>query len=101
MIIYIEEAHASDGWRFENNYDIKQHRSIEDRLMAAKKLRDIGTGCSIVVDRMDNQANALYGGLYERLYIILNSVVVYAGDRGPYGYRPDEVHDWLKKYLRA
>ena len=53
--------------------------------MAAKKLRDIGTGCPIVVDKMDNQANAVYLRLYERLYIILNNVVVYAGDSGPYG----------------
>ena len=67
--------------------------------MAAKKLRTIGAACPIVADRMDNRANALYGGLYERLYIILNSTVVYAGDRGPHGYRPDEVHDWLKSYF--
>ena len=55
---------------------MKQQRSIKDRLMTATKLRDIGTGCPIVVERMDNQANAVYGRLYERLYIILNNVVV-------------------------
>ena len=101
LIIYIEEAHASDGWKFANNFDINNHRTIQDRLHTAQKLRDIGSGCPIVVDRMDNQANSQYGGLFERLYIILNSVVVYAGGRGPVDYKLEEVHDWLKNYLRS
>ena len=54
-----------------------------------------------MVDKMDDQANKLYGGLFERLYIILNSVVVYAGERGPLGYKVEEVNDWLTKYLRS
>ena len=101
MIIYIEEAHASDGWKFENNYDINYQRSIEERLHAAKKLRDIGADCPIVVDIMENRANLLYGGLFERLYIILNNVVVYAGEKGPMGYRVEEINDWLQKYFRS
>lgn len=101
MIIYIEEAHASDGWRFENNFDIKRHKSLDERILAAKKLRDLDPQCPIVVDKMDNRANMLYGGLYERLYIILNNVVMYAGERGPRGYKPDAVQSWLKKFLRS
>ena len=101
MIIYIEEAHASDGWKFENNYDINYHTSIEERLHAATKLRDIGAECPIVVDRMENRANLLYGGLFERLYIILNDVVVYAGEKGPMGFWVEEINDWLQKYFRS
>lgn len=103
LVIYIEEAHASDGWRFDNNFDIKIHRKIEDRIVAAKKLRDLDLdpNCPIVVDRMDDEANKQYGGLYERLYIVLNDIIVYAGDRGPYGYRPEEVHSWLNNHLRS
>ena len=36
LIIYIEEAHASDGWKFANNFDINNHRTIQDRLHIRK-----------------------------------------------------------------
>ena len=101
LVIYIEEAHPTDGWSFRSNYDIETHRSIEDRLLAAKQLRALGPQCPIMVDKMDDQANKLYGGLYERLYIILNSVVVYEGERGPVGYKLEEVNDWLTSYLKC
>lgn len=101
LAIYIEEAHASDGWKFENNFDINKHRSLQDRLAAAKMLRDLDPHCLVMVDRMDNEANKLYGALYERLYIILDSVVVYEGKRGPMGYKIEEVHEWLNNYFRS
>ena len=66
-------------------YKIENFQLI--RFNAAKKLQDIGTKCQIAVDRMDNQANSQFRGLFERLYIILDDVVVYAGERGPMNYR--------------
>lgn len=95
VVIYIEEAHPTDGWAFSNNFDIKNHRTIEDRIDAAKQLQTIGVNCPIVVDEMSNKANIIYGGFYERLYILLDDLVVYEGQRGPVGYDLHEMERWL------
>lgn len=97
LIIYIEEAHPTDGWSFTNNIDIKRHLNIDDRLKAAKRLQSNKPTCPIVVDQMNNDANMKYGGLFERLYIIRDDVVQYEGKRGPSGYRLEEVEQWLEQ----
>ena len=99
IIIYIEEAHAADAWRFENNMEIKNHRSLEDRIEAANVLQQKGPRCPIFIDSMLNEANLKYGGLFERLYIILDDVIVYEGERGPVGYHVEEVEHWLEKHV--
>lgn len=46
LIIYIEEAHPSDGWvTTDSPYSIPQHRSLEDRVSAARVLQQ-GRGLS-------------------------------------------------------
>ena len=97
--MYIEEAHASDGWKFKNNYDINSHVTTEDRRKAALQLKDLDPHCEVVMDTMTDEANKEYGGLYERLYIVLDGVIVYEGNRGPMGYHVEEVYDWLKNYF--
>jgi len=50
----------------------------------------------LVVDGMDNRANALYAGWSERLYVVDESgKIVYKGKTGPFGYHPEEVEAWL------
>lgn len=99
LIVYIEEAHPTDGWFFRNNVDIQKHNSLEDRVAAAKRLGELKPcDCDIVADNMEDGANKQYGGLYERLYIVLNRVVLYEGMPGPIGYNVEEVYDWLAKY---
>jgi len=103
VIVYIEEAHPTDGWAFPNNYDIWQHRTIKDRLAAATRLqvvRQLPANITLVVDTMSEKLNLnhAYGGLYERLYVIHNGTVAYQGERGPTGFRPGEVASWLRAY---
>ena len=62
-LIYIEEAHASDGWKFNNNYDVKHHRTIEDRITAARVLHDLHPHCPVFVDKIGGDANRLYGAI--------------------------------------
>ena len=50
---------------------------------------------------MGDEANYVYGGLYERLYVVLNGRVVFAGERGPAGYDVTEVEDWLSAYRQT
>ena len=102
VTIYISEAHAINQWNFPGNkYKIKKHTSLQDRIQAAnfllddEELRPPGT---FLIDTMDNEADLLYGGMPERLYIILDGVVVYGGRKGPVGYKLNKVREWLEKY---
>uniref|UniRef100_A0A3P9JUG8 Iodothyronine deiodinase n=1 Tax=Oryzias latipes TaxID=8090 RepID=A0A3P9JUG8_ORYLA len=97
LVIYIAEAHASDGWAFSNNYDINQHQSLEERLSAARILVQSDPLCPVVVDEMSNAAAIHYGSHPERLYVLQAGKVVYKGGIGPWGYSPQEVRSFLEK----
>uniref|UniRef100_A0A2K6RZQ5 Iodothyronine deiodinase n=1 Tax=Saimiri boliviensis boliviensis TaxID=39432 RepID=A0A2K6RZQ5_SAIBB len=97
LIIYIEEAHASDGWAFKNNVDIRNHQNLQDRLQAAHLLLARSPQCPVVVDTMQNQSSELYAALPERLYIIQEGRILYKGKSGPWNYNPEEVRDVLEK----
>ena len=105
LTIYLEEAHATDEWWLPTapgafiggKADIKQHKTMEERIFAANKfandnnLIDIETIC----DSMLNEVNRFYQSLPERLYIVENGVVVYQGGLGPFDYKLGEIQDFL------
>jgi type I thyroxine 5'-deiodinase len=52
-----------------------------------------------VVDKDDNKVNAAYAGWPERLVVVgVDGKIAYYGGPGPFGFRPNEVEDWLKKH---
>lgn len=97
LVIYIAEAHSTDGWAFKNNYDINQHQSLEDRLSAAQVLVQSEPLCPVVVDEMTDVTTIKYGALPERLLILQAGKVLYKGGKGPWGYNPAEVRSFLEK----
>jgi len=101
LMLYIEEAHPSDGWAFDGNVGIKDHENLEQRLAAASILTLQNPPFPIVVDSMKNEANHKYGGMYERLYILKDDQIKFQGRRGPGGCFVSEVEDWLKKYKHS
>ena len=97
VTVYIEEAHPTDGWAIPNNqYTLKHHGTLADRIDAAKLLQHEGLPCPLVVDSMTDEAQKSYGALPERLFIILNGTVLYAGARHPLGYNVEELNEKLK-----
>lgn len=101
LVIYIEEAHPSDGWiSSDAPYQIRQHRSLEERLSAARLMAREAPGCAIVADSMENSSNSAYGAYFDRLYIVQDGKVVYQGGRGPEGYRISELRHWLDQYRK-
>ena len=77
LLIYIAEAHPTDGWAFANNkYQIPNHINIQDRVKAAEKLMGEGLVCPIVVDTMTDQASKLYRATPERLAIVKDKKLV-------------------------
>jgi len=101
VTIYIEEAHPVEQGHYNGNYDIGTHKDMNERITAAKILReDAGeqlAGSPILVDPMDDRANLAYAALPERLYILLDNHVVYEGGFGPLDYNLGEVERFLAK----
>lgn len=86
LTIYLDEAHAEDEWRLpesevevKDGVSVKVHRSIQERLDAAKLLvknRQLNA-LELVCDSMQGDVTSNYDAWPERLYIILDGVVVY------------------------
>lgn len=66
-----------DDWAFGNNIDIKQHRTLEERLAAAQSLIKENPLCPVTVDVMTNVTDSKYGALPERLYVLQGGRVIY------------------------
>lgn len=97
LVVYIAEAHSTDGWAFTNNIDIKHHQSLEERLSAAQILVQKEPLCPVVVDVMSDTTCVKYGAMPERLYILQAGKVVFKGEKGPWGYKPEAVRSFLQK----
>lgn len=101
LTVYIKEAHPEDEWQMPSNEKegvcYAQPRSFPERVAIANDfVTRFKYGLPLVVDGIDNQANALYAGWPERLYIVdENRRIVYKGKPGPFGYHPEEVESWL------
>eukprot|EP00795_Rhopilema_esculentum_P001465 gene1465-15895_t len=98
-IIYVEEAHPVDGWRFKNaEFSIYQHTSLSKRKEAARILAEKYPDIPVFVDLMDNAVSKAFGAMPERLFILMNNEVVYQGGMGPFFYNLEEVKMWLEDY---
>ncbi len=101
VTVYIKEAHPLDEWQMTSNEkeDVcyKQPRSMAERVAIANDfVKRFSYPIPLLVDGMDNAANAVYAGWPERLYIIAtDGRIVYKGGPGPFDYHPEEVAAWL------
>jgi len=101
VVIYIEEAHPKDGWRFPDNYDIKKHQTLKERLNAASRLLEhniLPTSVPILVDSIEDETNKAYAGLFERIYIIQSNKIAYQGGLGPWKYSLEDLEQQLLLY---
>lgn len=105
LMIYIREAHAADEWVTPDNPEagisIIQPTSFSEREDAANLCdRALDIHFSILVDAMNDQVNKLYGAWPERMYVLdADGTVIYQGDYGPWGFKPDDVETALKELL--
>ncbi len=104
-IVYIREAHASDGrsmQRVGEQLGIKNHTSYEERCTVAQRLfEDKKLTISGLVDGFDNKVNDAYQGWPTRLFLVRkDGKLGVAGGRGPWGLPPalKEAGAWLKTY---
>ena len=114
--IYIREAHPIDGWWLGNKWTKKliekiltdkastvhyDPKTIEERRAVAGECETaLQYGVRTFVDEMDDVVNQAYAAWPTRIYLIgLDGRVVYAGGKGPYGFKPDKLGIAIKDYL--
>lgn len=105
FLIYIREAHPANGWQVPNNLieDV-----IFDEPTTDEERTEVAAACQIaldiempmLVDRIDNDVEEKYVGLPMRQFLIdAGGGVVYAGDKGPFGWDDEAFEEALKALL--
>jgi hypothetical protein len=95
LCVYIQEAHPEDGWQTQNNIDaeirVLQPRNSDERAeLAGMCVLKLNLLMPMVLDNMENDADALYGASPERLYLVdSEGRVAYRGKIGPWGFKVD------------
>jgi len=103
-IVYISEAHPVDEWYIKTNLKpVQQHKSLEDRLSAAKYFSEETekiTQTPILVDNMENMCETFFAAHPERLIIMKGSKVYFQGGEGPFSYSIPKAEESLEKLLK-
>ncbi len=106
VMVYVREAHPTDGWRMESNDRLgaitSQPKTYDERVAVAQKCgRVLSLGFPMLVDTIDDAAGARYSGMPGRLYVIdRDGKVAYKSGRGPYLFKPAEMEQSLVMLLQ-
>lgn len=81
----------------------EQPKSAEEREHVAEScVLRLDLSIPTLIDDMDNKTDQAYSALPDRLYLVgKDGRIVYKGDRGPFGFRPDELEAAITEYLAA
>ena len=103
IVVYIREAHPLDGWNLGRGNGIYDPKTIEERRKVAGMCEvSMGYGIRTYVDEMDDAVMTAYAAWPERLYLIgEDGRVVYAGGRGPWGFKPVGLKEAIEDLMRV
>ena len=93
-VVYIKEAHPSDGWRMPQNdragIDVDQPKSEIERLKVAKTAcQALKLSMPCLIDNMLNTTDKVWSGWPDRLFVVgHDGLVAYRGEPGPRGFDP-------------
>ena len=105
FIVYIREAHPTDGWQSGSNTRekilVEQPKTYDQRLDVAKTMcSKLEISIPTLIDGIDNKVGSAYAGMPDRLYLVgRNGRIAYKGARGPFGFRPTELEAAIQKEL--
>ncbi|APZ90506.1 deiodinase family protein [Fuerstiella marisgermanici] len=101
LMVYVREAHPSDGWAMKSNVrvgvEISQPKTLDERVAVAQTCAaTLRTSMPLLVDDIDDSVGNAYSGMPARLYIIdQQGKVAYKSGRGPFGFKPEEMEQAL------
>jgi len=102
-VVYIQEAHPTDGWQMPSNLKdrvlVASAKSFAARDEAANTcVRKLGIEIPALVDDIDDSTERVYTGWPDRLYVIdREGRVAYKSKAGPFGFHPDQMAQALAK----
>lgn len=89
------ESNRRDGVLLPDPRDLAERRAV-----AATCAARLGLSVPVLVDGMENRVGRAYNGWPERLYVVgTDGRVAYMGEKGPYGFHPEELRAFLEKTL--
>lgn len=101
FLVYVREAHPSDGWRMTSNeragINLAQPQSNADRRSVAAECRQhLALDIPFLVDTVEDEVGAMYSGMPNRLYLIdREGRIAFKNGRGPFGFHPRELEQAL------
>ena len=105
LMVYIREAHPTDGRQSRTNERegilFAQPKSLEARLDVARQMcARLDITIPGVIDGMDNKVNQAYSAAPDRLYLVNKAgKIAYQGGPGPRGFDPDELEEAIQQEL--
>ena len=114
-MIYLREAHPSDGWAKKGWSKLEDAENLNERREAAEtSCANLDIDFPTVLDTMKDDTACRWSGWPERLVVVSKSgKVVYTGDQGPFGFKPVRgqklgrnkvpgiaLGDFLERYLK-
>jgi hypothetical protein len=107
LLIYIREAHATDGWQVPANERdgvlLPSAKSLEEKEDHADAcVRKLDIRFPTLVDNMKNETELAYHGWPDRLYLVgKDGTIQFKSAPGPQGFKPAELRTAIEKELRT
>ena len=101
FLVYVREAHPSDGWWMMSNQragiDLSQPKLDSDRRSIAKTCqKHLDIDMPFLVDGIDDAVGSVYSGMPNRLYLIdQTGRIAFKNGRGPFGFHPRQLEQSL------
>ncbi|CAG8642223.1 18550_t:CDS:2 [Dentiscutata erythropus] len=100
-MIQIKEAHASDVWPIGNIVDVKDHKTLDDRLTAAEEMvKATELKIPVLVDTMDNTFLKLYCPWPFRFFIVVDGILKLVGMPKEARYDTTDLVECLETLLK-
>jgi iodothyronine deiodinase-like protein len=105
FVIYIREAHPTDGWQVESN---ERDGVLYQQPMTLAERTEIANVCALrlelsiptLIDDLDNSTDLKYYALPDRLYLVGRAGrIAYRGAPGPFGFIAAELEQAIERYL--
>ena len=106
LLVYIREAHPSDGWQVQSNVRdgivFEQPTTEAARTQVCQKfLADVKITIPPVIDGLDDAVGGAYSAWPDRLYLVDTAgKIAYQSGRGPWGFKPEELEEAIQEELK-
>ena len=102
-LVYIREAHPSDGWHPDKTVVVKDPATLDERTeVASTCVANLNLPFPALLDQMDNKAGLDYDAWPDRFYLIDSAgAIAWHSGPGPKGFKPALLREAVETLLAA